>query len=170
MSQIGSRVIQPGEGESYWQPVPANGFVEIALAQHRDTGLGFDAGIQEVAPGAHVRRHAHEVNEELILVLDGHGTAELDGNEHVMQPGSILHLVPGSPHSFHNGHEREPLRFYFVLLPGGLREFFAAIGRPRRAADPVPDPFPRPGDVAAIEARTVFAAPQQDKDQGERDG
>ena len=40
-----------------------------------------------------------------------------------------------------------------------LLAFFAAIGRPKREGEPDPTPFPRPTDVLAIEARTVFAAP-----------
>lgn len=28
-------VVQPNETESYWQPVPANGFVEVHVSRHR---------------------------------------------------------------------------------------------------------------------------------------
>lgn len=41
-------------------------------------------------------------------------------------------------------------------MPGGLEDFFAAIGRERKAGEPAPEPFPRPADVEAIEKRTVF--------------
>jgi quercetin dioxygenase-like cupin family protein len=157
MPTSSSRVVQPGQGESYWQPVPARGFVEVAIAQRDDDGPRFDAGIQEVSPGCEVRLHAHGANEELILVLDGEGEAVVDGARHPMRPGTVLHLVAGSPHQFINADAKRPLRFYFVLLPGGLRDFFAGIGRPRQAGDPLPEAFPRPDDVEAIERRTVFA-------------
>jgi hypothetical protein len=41
-------------------------------------------------------------------------------------------------------------------MPGGLCDFFSAIGRPRQQGEPVPEPFPRPDNVAQIEADTVY--------------
>ncbi len=42
-------VVQPNAAESYWQPVPANGFVEVHVSQHRhQTVTPFESGIQEV--------------------------------------------------------------------------------------------------------------------------
>jgi len=41
-------------------------------------------------------------------------------------------------------------------MPGGLDDFFEQIGRPRSIGEPEPAPFPRPDNVAEIEARTVF--------------
>jgi len=62
----------------------------------------------------------------------------------------------GQRHSFVNDSDA-PLTFFWLLMPSGLEPFFAAIGRPRRPGEPTPAPFPRPDDVAQIEARTVFA-------------
>lgn len=41
-------------------------------------------------------------------------------------------------------------------MPGGLSDFFSAIGRPRQQGELVPEPFPRPDNVAQIEADTVY--------------
>jgi hypothetical protein len=49
--------------------------------------------------------------------------------------------------------------FVWLIVPNGLETFFRAIGRPVVAGEPDPTPFPRPADVLAIEARTVFAPP-----------
>ena len=156
MTQKKSRAIQPGEGESYWQPIPANGFVELALAQAENTnGPGFDVGIQEVAPECAVREHVHDHHEEVIIVLEGDGTATIDGEAHPMKTGTILYLAPGSRHQFIN-RGNSPLRFCFVLTPGGLKDFFSSIGRPRTPGEDAPEPFQRPADVESIEKRTVF--------------
>jgi hypothetical protein len=40
-----------------------------------------------------------------------------------------------------------------------LDYFFAAIGRPRRPGEPAPEPFERPADVHAIEARIGYGPP-----------
>ena len=152
----GSFAVQPGAAESHWQPVPANGFVEVHVSRHRvATHTPFESGLQEVAAGGHVREHAHDPHEELILVIEGTGTATIDGEMHPMQPGTTLFLAPGSRHGFVNDGEG-PLRFFWVLMPGGLSDFFAGIGRERRPGEPAPAPFPRPDDVDRIEADTVF--------------
>jgi quercetin dioxygenase-like cupin family protein len=150
-------VVQPDQGEIYWQPVPANGFIELKISQRNGlTHNHFDCGVQSVAPGCFVREHAHNAHEELIFVYQGNGKAIVDGIEHVMQPGTTLYLDPLRPHEFINTGDRE-LRFFWVLLPGGLSEFFAAIGRRRQNGDTAPEPFPRPQNIAEIEAATVFA-------------
>ena len=50
----------------------------------------------------------------------------------------------------------------WTLLPGGLENFFAAIGRPRAANEASPVPFERPANVEEIERNTVFGGLQRD--------
>ena len=92
------------------------------------------------------------------MVIDGEGTAIIEGERHAMRAGTTLYLAPSQRHSFINDGDG-PLRFYWVLMPGGLGDFFSAIGRARKAGDPAPAPFPRPGNVSRIEADTVFVKP-----------
>lgn len=151
-----SRVVQPDQGQSFWQPVPANGHVELKVEGGAANSMGaFDCGVQEVAPGGYVREHAHDQNEELIFVFEGEGEAEVDGETHPMRPGTTFYLAPDSRHLFRNTGAA-PLRFFWTLMPGGLTPFFEAIGRPRTPGEAAPSPFPRPDDVAAIERNTVF--------------
>ena len=154
--------VQPNEAESYWQPVPANGFVEIHVSRYRtETLTSFESGIQVVAPGSRVRDHAHDPHEELIMVFEGEGKAVIEGEEHRMQPGTTLYLAPNWKHTFINEGDG-PLRFFWVLMPGGLGDFFSEIGRPREAGQPAPAPFPRPDNVEQIERKTVFSHADQD--------
>ena len=44
-------VVQPGEGPSYWQPVPANGHADPVLFPGRTGFDGVSMGFQTVAPG-----------------------------------------------------------------------------------------------------------------------
>lgn len=151
-----SRVVQPDAGTSFWQPVPANGFVELKISGVGQTGMSdFDSGTQTVAAGCFVREHVHDDCEELIFCFEGSGTALVDGAEHPMQPGTLLYLASGSRHKF-TASADGPLRFLWVLMPGGLSDFFRAIGRPRTAGEPAPEPFPRPENVEQIERDTVF--------------
>jgi mannose-6-phosphate isomerase-like protein (cupin superfamily) len=149
---------QPEEAPSFWQPVPANGFVRCILDQAM-TGseTPFAMGTQTVDPGCHVREHLHDANEEVILVLAGEGEAHIEGGIHPMRPGSCFFFPRNRPHSFHNTGTG-PLTFMWLIMPGGLETFFARIGRPRHADEAPPTPFPRPENVQQIEAETVFGA------------
>ena len=152
-----SFAVQPNQAESYWQPVPANGFVEVHVSKHRtQTDTPFESGVQEIAPGCFVREHAHHAHEELIMVMAGDGVAELEGEAVPMTSGTTLYLSSNEKHKFTNTGT-EPLRFFWVLMPGGLSDFFKAIGKQRSADDLPPVPFARPEDISQIEADTVFA-------------
>jgi quercetin dioxygenase-like cupin family protein len=151
-------VVQPGDGASYWQPVPANGHIEVLLAPDIvRMAQPFGMGTQTVAPGCHVREHLHDRNEEVIVVLSGSGEAELETGTHPMVPGTTLFLGRNRRHLFRNTGTQD-LKFLWMIVPNGLEEFFAAIGRKRVAGEPAPEPFARPTDVQAIERRTVFGA------------
>ncbi len=156
-------VVQPGEAPSYWQPVPANGFIEVVVAPDRvsmEHPVGF--GTQTVPPGCHVRPHAHDRNEEIIHVLNGKGRAVIDDDEEVpLVKGTTLFLGKNRRHTLINDGD-EDISWIWLLVPNGLEDFFRAIGRQRSAGEASPAPFPRPVDVRQIELRTVFAAEPSD--------
>lgn len=149
-------VLGPDEGESYWQPVPANGFIRNILSQAKcRSETPFSLGTQTVAPQSFIREHTHDRHEECIHVVSGRGIARVDGVEHVLEVGSTVWVGLNRKHHFLNPHD-EPMTFVWLLLPGGLDDFFAQIGRPKEPGRPAPEPFPRPADVEEIERRTVF--------------
>ena len=151
-----SRIFLPGEAESFWQPEPANGFVELRVSEHNAiTSDRFETGIQVVAPGGYVREHQHNDQEELILVYEGEGIALLEGQEYPMCSGATIYLAPHSRHKFTNTG-KSPLKFFWVFMPKGLADFFIRIGRPKKPEDKVPGHFPRPEGVKGIERNTVF--------------
>lgn len=151
------------EGRSFWQPVPANGFVRCLL---ESTEVGaehpFSIGTQTIASGdCYVRTHAHDRHEEVIFFLEGRGRIEIDDGDTVAraEPGTLVYLGRNRRHSFINDSDA-PLTFLWLLMPSGIEQFFARIGRPRQPDDPTPEPFARPENVAQIEAETVFAPPK----------
>ena len=150
-------IVQPGTATSYWQPVPANGHIEVALDPSKvrmDNPLAF--GTQTVPPGGHVREHSHDRHEEVIYFLKGKGRAVLDGKDVPAVPGTaILFINDGS----------EDLHWVWLIVPNGLEDFFRLIGRPRMAGEPAPENFPRPENVLEIERQTVFAAQPKDQRQ-----
>ena len=151
-------VCQPDGGESYWQPVPANGHAEVKVSARDDSGVrGFSSGVQAIAPGGHVREHRHGRERELLFFFAGRGRVEVNGEAHPARPGTMIFVGPGNAHRIVNEGDDE-LKMMWVLMPGGLEDFFEAIGRPRTPGEPAPPPFPRPENVEEIERATVFAA------------
>lgn len=149
-------VIARDDAKSYWQPVPANGFIRNILNQAVTGGkANFSLGTQTVAPGCFIREHTHSHNEEVIHIVEGRGIARIDGIEQPIEVGSTVYIGVGRRHHFLNPND-QPMTFLWLMLPGGLDEFFAEIGRERIPGQPAPEPFPRPDNVAEIEARTVF--------------
>lgn len=155
-------IVQPGNAESYWQPVPANGSIDVIFAPHTvpmDHPIGF--GTQTVPPGGYVREHAHDQNEEVIFVVSGKGRAVIDGEGHEMKPGSAFFIGKNRRHMFINEGDAD-IFWTWLIVPNGLEDFFRLIGRNRSDGEPAPEPFPRPENVLQIERDTVFAAPPSD--------
>jgi len=160
---LGVHISGPEARESYWQPVPANGHVDVALAPHIvQMEAPFGLGTQSVAPGGYVREHTHDRNEEAVYVIEGHGRAVVDGKEFKIGPDSVIFLPKNTRHMFINDGETR-LRWVWLIVPNGLEDFFRLIGKPRRPGDRVPSNFPRPENVLEIERQTVFGSDLKDK-------
>lgn len=160
-NQMSNALVRPlEEARSYWQPVPANGYVTCIMSSEEvASGTPFGVGRQTIAPGGcYVRVHDHPDNDEVLHFIEGTGRIELDEGAQVFraEPGTTVFVGKGRRHSFVNDSDA-PLTFFWLLMPSGLEPFFEAIGRPRRPGEPAPAPFPRPDDVEEIEARTVFS-------------
>jgi mannose-6-phosphate isomerase-like protein (cupin superfamily) len=155
-------VCQPDEGESFWQPVPANGYSEVRVSPRNSPKItGFSSGIQVIAPGCHVRDHQHGREQELLFFFEGTGKAIVNGEEHPIQPGTTVYVGPWNRHTFVNDGAID-LKMMWVLMPGGLEDFFEAIGRRRTRGEPAPSPFARPDNAEQIESETVFVALDDD--------
>ena len=146
-------VMQPGDGPSYWQPVPANGHADPKLYPGN---TGFDAlsmGYQTIAPASRVREHSHGDQVELQICFRGSGRVMVDGVAHRLTPGTACLLGYDVRHEIINDSAADDLVMLWVIAPPGLEDFFKAIGRPRVEGEPAPTPFPRPADVVAVERR-----------------
>ena len=144
-------VMQPGEGKSYWQPKPANGYTEPKMMPS-NTGFGeFSMGYQTIAPSSRVREHSHADQIELLVCFKGHGRVMIDGEPHPLVPGTTCFAGYDVKHEIINESEEEDLVMMWVIAPGGLEDFSATIGRPRQEGEPAPEPFERPADVLAVE-------------------
>jgi len=117
----------------------------------RNTGFGgLSMGYQTIAPGGHVREHAHTSQVEFQICFRGRGHIVIDGESHPLVPGTACFIAPGVKEAIWNDAD-EDLVLMWVITPPGLENFFATIGRWRRPGEPEPPPFPRRDDIAEVE-------------------
>ncbi|MSO76132.1 MAG: cupin domain-containing protein [Alphaproteobacteria bacterium] len=145
-------VTQPGEGPSYWQPLPANGHADPALFPANTGFDGLSLGFQTVAARSRIREHSHGDQIELQICFRGQGRVMVDGVAHKLVPGTACFLGYDVKHEIINEGDDE-LVMLWVISPAGLEDFFRAIGRARDAGEPAPPPFSRPADVVAVERK-----------------
>jgi quercetin dioxygenase-like cupin family protein len=145
-------VVQPSDGPSYWQPMPANGHSDPKLFPDNTGFEGLSMGFQTVAPKSHIREHSHGEQIELQICFRGHGRMMVDGVAHPLRPGTACFLGYDVKHEIFNEGDDE-LVMLWVISPPGLEHFFREIGRPRTSGELSPAPFSRPTDVVAIERK-----------------
>lgn len=154
-------VIDPEEGESYWQPAPSTGYITSKVTPYNSPYDSFAAGVQVLEEGASVRMHAHERSHELIFVYAGEGFAEVDGTRHELAEGSLMVMGRRVQHYVENTGAGQ-LKMMWVIFPPGLEDWFGAIGKPRTPGEAPPPPFDRPADISAIQDRQRFIRPEDE--------
>jgi quercetin dioxygenase-like cupin family protein len=143
-------VMQPEEGPSFWQPVPASGHADPKLFPANTRSEALSMGYQTVAIGGRVRDHSHADQIELQICFRGRGHVIVDQVRHELVPGTACFLGYDVKHEIVNDGDEE-LVMMWVISPAGLEDFFQTIGRPRKAGEAAPPPFERPADVVAVE-------------------
>jgi quercetin dioxygenase-like cupin family protein len=144
-------VMQPDEGPTFWQPVPANGHAEPKLYPGNTNFEGVSLGYQTIAPDSYVREHSHSDQIEMLVCIRGEGRIELDGVSHNVVPGTTCFAGYDVKHKIINESKDEDLVMMWVITPAGLEDFFETIGRPRTRGEAAPEPFARPEAVVTIE-------------------
>src|SRR5437879_12092804 len=143
-------VIQPTEGSSFWQPVPANGHADPKLTTGSRRYDDLSMGYQTIAPRSRVREHSHGDQIELQICFSGRGRVVVDGVSHPLVPGTACFLGYDVKHEIINETDEE-LVMLWLVSPAGPEAFFKAIGRPRTPGEPAPAPFARPDDMVEVE-------------------
>ncbi len=78
------------------------------------------AGMVTLGPGEDCGRHGTEEYEELLVVLEGRGEAELEGyGALALEAGQVAYIPPGTFHNVRNRGDGN-LRYVYVVAPAGL--------------------------------------------------
>ncbi len=70
-----------------------------------------------IQPGGATPRHVHPDGHEIVYVLEGSTTAEIDGREtRSYGVGEVLHVPPNVPHIGRNASTTEPLKVLIIRI------------------------------------------------------
>lgn len=73
----------------------------------------------ELEPGGRVGRHVQQRDPEIVIGLEGEGTAEVDGEPWALVPGAVVHLPHGRGLAIRNRSREAPLRYLIVKTRAG---------------------------------------------------
>lgn len=83
-----------------------SGIRTIPLFGGHNGALAFASGMTVFPPGGGIVMHTHNV-EESVTVLEGRGTAYIDGEELPVSKHTVTHVPAGVPHRFVNTGDTE---------------------------------------------------------------
>jgi mannose-6-phosphate isomerase-like protein (cupin superfamily) len=94
----------------------AGGETHLALLTEKNA-RGMLAGMVALGPGEECGRHGTENYEELLIILEGRGEAELEGYGALALATGHVAYIP--PQTHHNVRQRGagPLRYVYVVAP-----------------------------------------------------
>lgn len=70
-----------------------------------------------IPPGGATPRHIHPDGHEIVYVLEGATTAEIDGREtRNYRVGEVVHVPPNVPHVGRNASATEPLKVLIIRI------------------------------------------------------
>jgi len=133
------RVVHDGTVPSFWQPAPQRGYLALKVNLDTYPSNAFQAGEQMLCPGSQIVPHAHSHNEELLLVISGHGHVATDDESLPLEPGSLVYVGRWVTHSFVNTGD-ENMRILGILMPPvrDFAELVVRLGRPRTPGEEAP--------------------------------
>jgi mannose-6-phosphate isomerase-like protein (cupin superfamily) len=139
-------LLQPSQGTSFW----VLGDLYTFKAVGKDTGevyALFEILVQSPNPAL---PYIHSLEDKAFYVLEGEIEFQLDDRTIVAIAGTFLHSPKGQLHSFKNAGSK-PAKMLCWVMPAGLEEFFAEVGRS------VKEQFSGPPPVSPTDIERVMA-------------
>ena len=152
-----STVLQPEDGDAYWQPLPSTGYVINKLTPYCTPYDGFAAGLQVLEPDGTSAATRMNAATRCCSAMPARAGPKSDGQRHEVRAETIILVGRGVWHTVHNTGPGQ-MRLLWLMMPAGLEDWFRAIGRPRVAGEAMPAPFERPSDIGDIMRQQRFVA------------
>ena len=92
------------------------------------------SGVTLFAPSAAIPRHFHNC-DEVVYLLEGHGIAEIEGEEHLVAKGDVSFIPEGITHCFRNASATEQMKIYWTYASLDATRTILATGVTTRIED-----------------------------------
>jgi quercetin dioxygenase-like cupin family protein len=146
MSLAETRLISSDSGDKFFI---AGGIYRIVLSG-KQTGGTFAMIEMEVPPGAGPGPHSHPDFQETFYVLEGEVEFTSETGKGVAGKGALIHIPLNGPvHCFKN-KSSVAARLLCTVVPSGLDEFFATMGKPLDGEALAPQSPPDPERMRAL--------------------
>jgi mannose-6-phosphate isomerase-like protein (cupin superfamily) len=80
----------------------SNSFSKMLVSPERQGSQRFDFRISSYPVSGYAEVHVHDEAEQIYYFLEGSGTVELDGIEHIVGPHTCMYVAPGVRHGVAN--------------------------------------------------------------------
>jgi mannose-6-phosphate isomerase-like protein (cupin superfamily) len=107
---------ETGGPKPFVKELDARGETHLPLLT-KENASRMRAGMVTLRPGEECGRHSTEEYEELLIILEGRGEAELEGyGALALEAGQVVYIPPHTFHDVHNRGDCE-LRYVYVVAP-----------------------------------------------------
>jgi len=103
-----------------------NGAITFPMVGKSDGAQAFSAGVTSFNPGVDVPLHSHNV-EEMVIILEGEGECELDGEIKPVKTWDTTYVPPGVVHCFRNTGSAQ-MSIMWVYGSTNVKRTFASTG------------------------------------------
>ena len=83
------------------------------------TGQNMQLVLMTLQPGEDIGLETHDQLDQFIRIEAGNGVTRLNGEESLLEPGSIVVIPAGVEHNIMNTSTSQPLRLYTLYSPPG---------------------------------------------------
>ncbi|HSJ05653.1 MAG TPA: cupin domain-containing protein [Longimicrobiales bacterium] len=83
------------------------------------TGQNMQLVLMTLQPGEDIGLETHDQLDQFIRIEAGNGVTRLNGEESLLEPGSIVVIPAGVEHNIMNTSKSQPLRLYTLYSPPG---------------------------------------------------
>lgn len=140
IDKLTATVIGKDEGNSFWQPMRANGYITIKVSPWNLPDTKNTIFMTEMPPGGIVGRHYHEDQDEIFICLSGKAIFQINDIDYEFSPEMVAYIGKNTWHSIKATGD-EPFRAMVIISPTGLEERLKQMGKPRIIGELPPEPF-----------------------------
>jgi mannose-6-phosphate isomerase-like protein (cupin superfamily) len=117
--------------EAFWEQPPKHfaAFSKMLVHPTNADTRHFDFRISSYQPKGYAEVHVHDIAENIYYILQGKGIVELDGERHLVEPHTVIHVPPGVRHGIFNTGLEDLLFIVVASPPSDMPEVKQTGGR-----------------------------------------